>query len=1200
MKTIFKFFLNRWVIKIIGLATLSALIWFAGPLIALADYRPLESSKPRIIFILLINIFYIGKLGWRFMKAKNLNSRLMDGLLQSTQAKSNQNDKAGAEEVALLRKRFEEAVEVLKKSNLRDDKPRSWLLALNRQFVYELPWYVFIGAPGSGKTTALLNSGLQFPLAERFGQEVIRGIGGTRNCDWWFTNEAVLLDTAGRYTTQESHQEADSAAWSGFLQLLKKYRPRRPINGVIVTVSVADLLQQTAVQREAQANAIRKRIQELHTDLNIHFPLYVLVTKVDLLAGFMEFFGEFGKEERAQVWGASFPLSEKPDTLPLNHFNAEFSALEQRLNERLIDYLEQERDSQKRALMYAFPQQFSSLKEILAIFLNQIFLPSRYEQQPLLRGIYFTSGTQEGNPIDRIMGNLARTLQIDRKKLLPNHPTGKSFFLSRLIKEVIYSEAGLAGTNLRWERRQTSLQWGAFSLSILATISMITAWAISYSRNQTYVSKVEKEVSAVSKQVEKLPVMSTNMMNTLSALRSVQEMTKTSSLNLGSDSPPLSMGFGLYQGDKLSAASNTTYLRLLQDVFLPQIVLRIEDLLKNTNPSNLELLYEGLKAYIMLSQTEHFDPIALKSFIMFDWETSLPRDFTGEQRKILESHLDTLLSRGQLTSPLLVNTQLINSVRSIIAKIPTAERIYNRLKLQGVGENIPEFSIAKSIGPSASLIFTRASGEPLTKGVPGLYSYDGYYRSFSKAAKEVTKQLAEEEIWVLNLPNNHQNKFSIQVETRLDNEVRRLYLQNYAQTWEAFINDIRLVHTHTLQESIQLARLLSANDSPLPALLRAIVKEVTLVNNEEVGRNIIEKATDKVKSTSDKLKLLLGHTGEKIPTATMVSGPEHIVDDRFRSLRDLVQPTVPGQPAAIDAIMTQIEELYMLLTATEAALKGGASPPPSEVPTRIKAAAGRLPEPIRSMLTALSTSSISQALGEKRTNINQSLKSTVTEFCQKAIAGRYPFVKGSSLDVTHDDFIRLFSPGGMLDEFFQNSLSQYVDTSTRPWRFRKVGDAQMGIASKDLHEFYRAQIIRDVFFRNSERIAGINITFKPHDMDKTITQFILDVDGQLVKYSHGPQVPMSIQWPGIRGSSQIRLQIAPASSGSQSSQVFEGPWALLRMFDHVQIESSTQPDKFMAIFEIDGRRAQFEILTSSVHNPFRLNELAQFKCPARL
>ncbi len=95
---------------------------------------------------------------------------------------------------------------------------------VGQRYLYELPWYVIIGAPGSGKTTALLNSGLEFPLAASMGDAAIRGVGGTRNCDWWFTTEAVLIDTAGRYTTQDSEREIDRKAWSGFLDLIKKSR----------------------------------------------------------------------------------------------------------------------------------------------------------------------------------------------------------------------------------------------------------------------------------------------------------------------------------------------------------------------------------------------------------------------------------------------------------------------------------------------------------------------------------------------------------------------------------------------------------------------------------------------------------------------------------------------------------------------------------------------------------------------------------------------------------------------------------------------------------------------------------------------------------------------------------------------------------------------------------------------------------------
>ena len=150
-----------------------------------------------------------------------------------------------------------------------------------------------------------------------------------------------------------------------------------------------------------------------------------------------------------------------------------------------------------------------------------------------------------------------------------------------------------------------------------------------------------------------------------------------------------------------------------------------------------------------------------------------------------------------------------------------------------------------------------------------------------------------------------------------------------------------------------------------------------------------------------------------------------------------------------------------------------------------------------------------------------------------------------------------------------------------------------------LLQFQRAQTIRDVFFRNGGRTAGMRLDFKPLEMDAAITQFILDVDGQIVKYSHGPQVPQPVQWPGPKGSSQVRVQISPPMTNAPFGP-FEGPWALFRMFDRLKIEPTSQPEKFIVTFNIDGRKAQFEVVTSSVQNPFRLRDLEQFQCPNRL
>jgi type VI secretion system protein ImpL len=252
------------------------------------------------------------------------------------------------------------------------------------------------------------------------------------------------------------------------------------------------------------------------------------------------------------------------------------------------------------------------------------------------------------------------------------------------------------------------------------------------------------------------------------------------------------------------------------------------------------------------------------------------------------------------------------------------------------------------------------------------------------------------------------------------------------------------------------------------------------------------------------------------------------------------------------------------------------------------------------MLNTISTSATSLVFGSVREQTERQLDTEVSDFCVKATRGRYPFVKSSALDVTQEDFSRLFAPAGLIDDFFQKNLASTVDTSTRPWSYRRVGDATRGGNPASLRPFQQAQTIRDVFFRGGARTAGLRLEFKPVQMDATITQFMLDIDGTIVRYSHGPQVPTAVQWPGPSGRNQVRLTIQPPPASGASGRVFEGPWALFRMLDDQKFEPTGQADKFLVTFLIDGRKAQFEVFSSSVQNPFTLSELRQFQCPARL
>lgn len=187
-----------------------------------------------------------------------------------------------------------------------------------------------------------------------------------------------------------------------------------------------------------------------------------------------------------------------------------------------------------------------------------------------------------------------------------------------------------------------------------------------------------------------------------------------------------------------------------------------------------------------------------------------------------------------------------------------------------------------------------------------------------------------------------------------------------------------------------------------------------------------------------------------------------------------------------------------------------------------------------------------------------------------------------------------------MDDFFQKRLAALVDTSTHPWRFKPVADGP-AVSAAALVQFERADRIRQIFFRGAGRTPALRLDFKPVEMDANITQFIMDVDGQLVKYSHGPVVPMTVQWPGPKGSKQVRVEISPpAANGGTSGLAVDGPWALFRTLDKAQLEPGDAPEKFFITFNIDNRRTRFEVTTDSVQHPLRLRELREFSCPEGL
>ncbi|MBB3281158.1 type VI secretion system membrane subunit TssM [Mitsuaria sp. BK037] len=1192
MKRVLGWIFNRWVLLAVLVLAVALLIWIVGPLIAVGEARPLDTARSRWITIGLLVLVVALCIAWSRWRAKRGNTAVVNQLLQQPAADTTERESA---DMLAVRERFRQALQLLQRSRFGAEGSAGFGAKLRSRFggryLYELPWYLIIGAPGSGKTTALRHSGLNFPLADQMGDHAIRGVGGTRHCDWWFTDRAVLIDTAGRFTTQDSDPTNDKATWSGFLQMLRRSRPRQPINGALVTVSVTDLLSRSPAERAQHAATVRARVQELQKDLDIRFPVYLLVTKADLLSGFMDYFATVDKDQRAAPWGFTFP---RASASPLAGFGAEFDTLEQRLQDGLIDRLQAERDPQRRARIYGFPAQFASLRALLAEYAEGVFAPSPYEAQPQLRGIYFVSGTQEGTPIDRVLGSVARSYQIEHAVLAPNQASGRSYFLNRLLGEVVFAEAGLGGTHRGWERRRNALALAGYAAVAVVGVGLLTAWTVSYFNNRKYL----QETSARAEQVREL-LQATPNRASADLLPILPALQATRALAAVEDEVPLSMRMGLFQGRKIDSAARAAYQRMLGDAVLPRLVLRIEEQLRQGAATPVTL-YEALKAYVMLHDPQHFDAQALKQHIEGDWE-STRRELTPDQRAALGAHLDALLSQGGIASPLPEDASLLTAVRTQLATQPLPQRIYNRLRAQGLGTEYPDFTVARAGGHNAPLLFTRANGAPLTQGVPGFFTRDAYLRGFQPRVGQVTDELAAEEPWVLGVaaaPKDAQAM--VRANAPLVDDVRRLYLNDYAAAWEAFLNSVKLLPMATVPQSVERSRMLSAPDSPLGPFLRAASRETTLAQPGNAIENAERRAADLVQQTRERVAgMFSGKPGQPAQADPNAPRIESIVDDRFVGLRSMVTAPPGGGKAPLDETVGLIAEANIMLTAADSALKGGSAPPPSPVPTRLKAAAAMSPEPLRTMLDDLGSSSARVSQGAMRQNLGMEVRSQVGEFCNQAVAGRYPLDRNSSRDATQADFAMLFAPGGKIDQLFQQKLAPYVDTTTRPWKFRAVEGTPLGADSGTLPQFQRAQAIKETFFPGSNT-PSLRLDFKPIEMDTSIQQFILDVDGQIVRYSHGPQIPTSVQWPGPRGSSQVRVQLSPASTSGSSGMVNDGPWALFRLFDRVKIEKTAAPERFKATFEIEGRKAVFEVTASSVRNPFRLPELNEFRCPGGL
>jgi len=1167
-----------------GLASISMMIWTLGPLISIGGYRPFDNYLIRDATILIITAAAAGGLGLRFYRRRKSSEQIAEGIGAAAREES---------DAVVLKDKMKDALATLKKAGGKSD------------YLYDLPWYLLIGPPGAGKTTALVNSGLKFPLSRGATPAAVAGVGGTRYCDWWFTEDAVLIDTAGRYTTQDSDAKSDQQSWVAFLDLLKKNRPRQPINGVLVAISLEDLMNMSSADINAHANAIRARLLELHDRLKVDFPVYALFTKADLVAGFMEFFGSLGENGRKQVWGATFQTNDKTRNL-VGEVPFEFDALIERLNIDLTDRLQEEPAPSTRVALFGFPAQMAALKRTIFDFLNSIFEPTRYHANATLRGFYFTSGTQEGTPIDQVIGALARSFGAEEVAGASYSGKGRSYFLTDLINKVIIGEAAWVSTDWRAVRRALILKVAAYTAIFAFAALAVAAWWVSYSNNRELIAQTESRIEAYKSAAGPLAsekVVSDRALEKVEPLLRRLRFLPAGYASRG-QAVPLAAKFGLSQHERLHSSSENVYRVALERMFRPRLMFRLEELLE-ANRTVPGFLYEALKVYLMLGGQQPVDRELVLSWLRRDWSDNLyPGAGNVNGRKALEEHLTAMLDLEAGEEPLFtLHGPLIEETQKTLARLSVGQRAYELLKSQARSSSLPDWVPARQGGPDFALVFEAVGGQDLeTIRVPGFFTYAGFQRGFVDRLGEVA-ELVKRERWVLGAVGE-QTAVTAQYDA-LGQTLLDLYTREFIAAWRAALARLQLRRlTADKPKYINLGAAAAAT-SPIKQLLESIRDETALTRERPKPQG----ATAPAATPPAGAPTLLRQQDQAPGTA---------IEAAFKAFHVLVEGETTRRP--IDAIVANLNEIHQSLTllATNPSQAALANASLQTQVASLRANANRLPVPFADLLLKAAGAFEGDVTSSSHAQLVRALGDQVTGPCQQTVPNRYPFTRGSTQEIPLADFGRMFGTGGVFDRFFNQHLTALVDRSQRDWTWRQDNALARTLSPATLREFQRAAQIRDAFFATGGNMPSITLAVVPPAAAAGGNIIKLDINGTVVESKSGSNAAVAVPWPGA-GLNRTTITVAP-DTGAQTQQMQQprpmfgapptptpsaavapstlersGAWSLFRMLDTAG--ARRQGDWIVASFIVGGIDLQYRFGGGGV-SPLTLPALREFRCPS--
>ena len=1127
--------------RALGLMLILSLIWWAGPYVGLHEPNIrlylIAGTVTLFIGIWLVSIFIVRKRSNQFKKA--LDSQ--GGQDQSRQL-----------EIEELRTKMNAAISSLKSSELGTSHRGNAAL-------YALPWFMIIGPSAAGKTTLLRNSGLSFPYAHDNDID-IRGFGGTRNCDWWFSNEAVLLDTAGRYTTeQDDHEE-----WLAFLSMLKKHRRRQPLNGAVVAISLSVLLTADSQEVERHVKIIRDRIDELSVRLGCIFPIYIVFTKCDLLYGFNAYFADLDEKEREQVWGVWMGHDKDGDFT--NVFHRKMTDIYNRLCEIRIHKLSMVRNMGAKGELFDFPAQFDAAKDRLVEFIAKLTTENPYQDTPNFCGIYMTSATQEGTPIQKILGNMRQAFGYVDESNETGRPEPKSFFVKNFFKGVVFPNSN----DVSRTRKLGVIHRVLKTSCILASVGVMAGCFLLFSTTLTVNTLLlKKGADASERLVEEAQSKENGLYQDFLALTSVLAQYQT--LINNKTNLPLSLTLGVYEGDKQLPAIRSLILNSFERAFYKPALTGLESRLANHSKlwTTADLkrqdeirdsFYEDLKSYLMLSQPSRLEPdyavpilqrIIQERLVGYKDEQELNESDNQHLSELLHLYLSHLLvdkEHPDYIAPYQPNIALITEVQNQLKAMPDSGRLYSQILNKGKLKS-PSIPLNDMItGPGRGLLTSEHKQ-------PFVFTYDGW-RTYVQPEIKNLVQVACQGDWVTGYlqdleteaPQEHtsvSDEFAVQLEA----DIRALYFADYTDSWLNLINQVQLHPFNSLDDAAGKMLMVARNDGPFAELLKIVSKNINIAQSG--GSAIAAGTSIKTASLIPELEAplhdlrKLTDPGDKMNTSlpinqyllALTSAQSEI--EQMAAAVEVHQESFQHASAILGGTGTTNSELYKCWLSTNSLLNG------MDARTR-KVAEHLLYEPIQKAWMAI----IQQTQGHLQ---NQWTSSVLVHYKHK-LSEKFPFsVKGN--DASLNDVSDFFRPGdGVIWAFTEDQLKPFLRKKRNGWTEKSWLGTSLNFDRSLLNSLAQAALISSGMFQHGESRPDVLFSIFPIP-SKGLRVVHFESNGQKLTYQNEPQEWKPFRWPGDKQTFSALIGAIPSGNHSMITRKYSGDWSLFHLLQDANISA---------------------------------------------